>query len=768
MPPGTRRAVYRRTDEPFISHETTVNNSLSNSKTTDTDSVQPTCERAIFETPSMGDEDRRSATALSLRSTTPPLRVPGYEQEQFLGHGAFGEVWKAVDCNSGRQVAIKFYSQRGGLDWSHMTREVEKLQYLFSDRYVVQLFDVGWEADPPYYVMEYMAQGSLEDRLNAGGMAVAEAVKSIREITIGLGHAHDKGILHCDLKPSNIMLDQDGRPRLADFGQARLKHERAPILGTLFYMAPEQADLSSPPDARWDVYALGAMLYRMVSGELPYFSDEVAKEISSRESLPDRLKSYTELVTKQPKPTAHRRNPRVDKQLANLIDRCLELEPARRLPNVQSILQALDLRESRRSQRPMMLVGLLGPLIAISLLACASVLLFRHTMNTASSSILNRTAESNQFAASSIADRFALEVDKRWRALEQEAQSTQLKGALQNTVSQAELQTWLENKHALWNSQFTTETQAAYWFVLDSDGRVRAISPRSDSLVGSYFGYREYFHGQGRELSAHDPVPQMITGPHRSNVFRSQPDNVAAVAFSVPIVDSANDDAPQRLGILAMETAMGNFAEFEGSRNQLSVLIDLRVDPTNQAGLIVEHPLFKSQEDVARIPFYLDNKQLERIQSITARDSPSQPESPQGGSTLFDYQDPVERIQSSNRWLASVSPVRVARGDGRRIDTDWAIVIQERLEETLAPLQRVYSLFQITGITTLALSAIILGGLWWIVLSVANSSERLPALQLWGRTLSSLHSQSTQTPANFPSDLNHSTASQHGRTDSSR
>ena len=143
------------------------------------------------------------------------------------------------------------------------SREVEKLVFLSADRYVVQLLDVGWDADPPYYVMEYVENGSLDDLLCSGTArsASAEAVEMFREIAVGLAHAHGKGVLHCDLKPANILLDQDHRPRLADFGQSRLSHEQKPALGTLFYMAPEQADLEAVPDVRWDVYALGAILY---------------------------------------------------------------------------------------------------------------------------------------------------------------------------------------------------------------------------------------------------------------------------------------------------------------------------------------------------------------------------------------------------------------------------------------------------------------------------------------------------------------------------
>src|SRR5262245_6378238 len=163
----------------------------------------------------MSDTERAQARDLSLRGVRPPVKVPGYEQEQFLGHGAYGEVWVAVNRNSGRKVAIKFYTRRGGTDWAALAREVEKLRYLFSDRYVVQLFEVGWESDPPYYVMEYMEHGSLEDLLRTGPLSAHDAVHYFRDVAVALVHAHNKGILHCDLKPGNILIDHDRRPSTA-------------------------------------------------------------------------------------------------------------------------------------------------------------------------------------------------------------------------------------------------------------------------------------------------------------------------------------------------------------------------------------------------------------------------------------------------------------------------------------------------------------------------------------------------------------------------
>ena len=276
-----------------------------------------------------GDELERSAK-LSQQRGRPPCEVPGYEPRRFLGAGAYGEVWVAIDRTTGRQVAIKFYLHRGGLDWSLLSHEVEKLAFLSADRYVVQLLDVGWDAEPPYYVMEYVEHGSLDDRLaQARPLAGGEATALFREIAVGLMHAHGKGVLHCDLKPANVLLDQDGKPRLADFGQSRLSHEQTPALGTMFYMAPEQADPKAVPDARWDVYALGAIFYAMLTGHPPHRHEQSVTEIESAPHLEDRLARYRRLIAQSPPPSEHRKVRGVDQRLAEIIDRCLAADPQR-------------------------------------------------------------------------------------------------------------------------------------------------------------------------------------------------------------------------------------------------------------------------------------------------------------------------------------------------------------------------------------------------------------------------------------------------------
>ena len=716
-------------------------------------------------TPVMSETEVARATEVSMTHVRPPLRVPGYEKEQFLGRGAFGEVWKAVDSNSGRVVAIKFYSRRGGLDWSHMSREVEKLQFLFSDRHVVQLFDVGWKATPPYYVMEYLENGSLEDRLKSGPMSVAEAVSMIRNIALGLSRAHDLGILHCDLKPDNIMLDNEGKPRLADFGQSRLKHERAPAVGTLFYMAPEQAELSMVPDARWDVYALGAILYRMVTGKLPYLTKNSADSVSSQGSVDRQLRAYSQLLQTSQPPTEHRHVPGVDAALSRVIDRCLAVNPNRRYPNVQSVLHALALRESKLSQRPLLMVGILGPAIVIVVLTLVSILLFNQTLRTARSLLLDRTYESNQFAARSVASRFAMDIDRRWQVLEQEAAHQPLIEWLQQASEPPRADTppgppgaiseWLDRRFQYWNAQFNQQTRASYWYVLDRSGTLRAITPSGHEVIGQYFGYREYFHGQGRQLNRNEAVPLMITTAHRSNAFRSQPMNRPAVSLSVPIHGM---DGQSIVGVLVMEAELGHFAEFQGARNQAAVLVDLRPDESQRRGLILEHPHFaehlraKSRLDEVYIPdqtlLVLDSIQQ---QQHSAANGDTQNESGPGTerTVLEAYTDPVND-RSRNDLIAVVEPVFIHREGNRLLDSGWVLLVQEQRAEILEPINRLLSIVTYGGAAALLLVVLIMVGLWWLVAIVRNAPNRLLASQLWGgpSTGSSRHSGlSSRTPA---------------------
>ena len=629
-------------------------------------------------TPLMGEREREAARDLSLRGVRPPAKVPGYEREEFVGHGAYGEVWSAVNRNSGRKVAIKFYTRRGGLDWSGLTREVEKLRYLFSDRYVVQLFEVGWESDPPYYVMEFLENGSLEDLLRGGPLPAHDAATYFREIAVALVHAHNKGILHCDLKPGNVLLDHDRRPRLADFGQSRLTNEMSPALGTLFYMAPEQADLAATPDARWDVYALGAVMYRMLTGEPPHYKAGPPSE----GNLESQLTAYRKLILNAPRADGHRKVPGVDAELAAIIDRCLEPSPSKRLANPQAVVTALDAWSLRRVRRPVLIFTVIGFALLLLMMALVGQYLFRTSVGTARQGVIERALEGNRFAAKTEARQLGMQIQFRWAQLEAAARDPRLRELLAkgeklkaDPQDGRELDAILATRMKRSDRQFDEANHASLWFADDAGGYQRGTAPPNDPQRHIYRGYRDYFHGLGRELAdTTGPAKpgEIIAAPHRSMVYRRAGTGVWSVAFTVPVWDDPDDEFAKPVGVVGLTIDLKGRTKFDGDRERFAVLIDTRPDQNGRRGVIVRHPVI-DEAGGADPPFvYADDV----VRWADAKDAEFPGEE--------HYQDPVGGPYAGD-WLASAEHVIVRPEHGSPIDTGWVILVQERKDQVLAP-----------------------------------------------------------------------------------
>jgi eukaryotic-like serine/threonine-protein kinase len=262
-----------------------------------------------------------------------------YQVTEELGKGGMGRVYKAYDTEIREHVALKVLNPEIAADESVIERfrNELKLARRVSHRNVCRMFDLGRVGDTAYISMEYVSGEDLKMLLRRiGHLPARKAVAFGEQIADGLAEAHRLGVVHRDLKPQNIMIDRDGNARIMDFGIARALKTRGitdpgMIIGTPDYMAPEQFE-GKDADQRTDIYALGAILYEMLTGGPP-FEGETPLVVA--------MKHKTE-QPRDPKET----NPQVPDALSRFILRCLEKDRERRYQSAEEILA--DLRSIKR------------------------------------------------------------------------------------------------------------------------------------------------------------------------------------------------------------------------------------------------------------------------------------------------------------------------------------------------------------------------------------------------------------------------------------
>jgi serine/threonine protein kinase len=185
------------------------------------------------------------------------------------------EVWAAEDVDLGRPVALKLLARDA--DPARFEREARAVATLAHPN-ICRLYDYGEADGRPFIVLEYLPGGTLEDRLVPGEpYPDDESARIGGELAAGLAHAHERGLVHRDLKPGNVLFDEEDRAKIADFGIARLRGSRTltetgTLLGTAAYISPEQAQ-GLPASATSDVYSFGVILYRLLAGRLPFESE---------------------------------------------------------------------------------------------------------------------------------------------------------------------------------------------------------------------------------------------------------------------------------------------------------------------------------------------------------------------------------------------------------------------------------------------------------------------------------------------------------------
>ncbi len=286
------------------------------------------------------DESPITQSDAELRSHVERVLAPTYELEREIGRGGMGIVFLARDVRLKRRVAVKVLppelSFRSEIR-SRFLREAETAAQL-SHPCIVPIYSVDERQGLVYFVMAYVDGDNLARRIHErGALDPGEVRRIVRDVADALAYAHDRGVVHRDIKPDNILLDSDsGRPMVTDFGIARAVTEGGEsrltatgiAIGTPAYMSPEQSAGDRELDGRSDLYSLGVVAYQMLCGDLPFVAN----------NTPALLVKH---LSEAPVPI-DRRSGNVPADLARAVMICLEKNPNNRFPDAHALVNALD------------------------------------------------------------------------------------------------------------------------------------------------------------------------------------------------------------------------------------------------------------------------------------------------------------------------------------------------------------------------------------------------------------------------------------------
>ncbi|HEX4824791.1 MAG TPA: protein kinase [Candidatus Polarisedimenticolaceae bacterium] len=288
---------------------------------------------------------------------------------QEIGRGGAGVVYLAEDLEiPGRRVAVKrLKPEVAAADAGVLRREAATLAAI-EHPHILTVHEVGTADDGLYLVTEYMAEGSLADRIERGRLPVKEALAAARQAASALAAAHDRGILHRDVKPGNMLVASDGRVKVSDFGLAvnavpkakddgettatvTLDHGSGSLYGTPLYIPPEAlAGLPATPAA--DQFAFGVAFHEMLSGHRPFSRKRGLHAVLDRPSL----------------------DPKIPNDLLRIVAKCIAKDPRDRFAGMNEVVAALDRAVARRGRDRKVLIAVVG---VVALVAIASVITWR-------------------------------------------------------------------------------------------------------------------------------------------------------------------------------------------------------------------------------------------------------------------------------------------------------------------------------------------------------------------------------------------------------
>ena len=292
---------------------------------------------------------------------SPNTTIAQYTIVSKIGEGGMGEVWRARDTKLGRDVAIKVLPAALSENADRLNRFEQEAQAAGALNHpnILSIYHIGTHEGAPYIVSELLEGETLRERMAGGALPQRKATDYALQIAKGLAAAHEKGIVHRDIKPDNVFITDDGRVKILDFGLAKLTSatdgtsqtevptrkvntDPGTVMGTMGYMSPEQLK-GQHIDHRSDIFSFGAILYEMLSGKRAFRGDSMAETMSA--------------ILREDPPDVSETNKTVSPALERVVHHCLEKNPDERFHSARDLAFAIEDQQKvaldrRRTFRP--------------------------------------------------------------------------------------------------------------------------------------------------------------------------------------------------------------------------------------------------------------------------------------------------------------------------------------------------------------------------------------------------------------------------------
>jgi len=600
----------------------------------------------------------------------PPSFGDDYEVIAEIGRGGMGTVYRCHQKSLDKVVAIKTITGGPSTVPAETERIHKEAQRAAGLRHanIVAVHQVGEHKGQHFFVMEYIEGSSLADLLRAGPLPSAKAAQYVKAIADAIHYAHQRQILHCDLKPANILLDLEGKAYVTDFGLAKRMGENAryspssAVGGSPGYMAPEQVTQDELTTAT-DVYGLGAILYALLTGSPPFQAETLVENFR--------------LIRDEPPTAPSQRNPDVDKDLEVICLKCLSKDKDHRYGSAHGLARDLSRyqaqeestarawgrreRTIRWCRRNPVVAGLISAVTLISILTAVMAVA---TASARRNAQLLEAIQSNGFAARDLARTALLQLRDLRDVAEVAARDTTLSDLL-SKQNDSGLQRYLEGICRAGPMPFGSCT------ILNPEGIQLARVGEVGAPLNYDFSWRDYFKG----ARAHRGLLGRRVA-HVSSVYRSKIDDFFKFAISVPILD----DRRRFLGVITTsvtaDAAMGRVI-LEDPRRKVALIAPKDIDsPATDSGqpgkaVIAFHPGYHRGIDAVEFPSGTAiTKYVEPVHDRELDDST------QILPPVDDYADPVATVLQdyAGRWIAGFAPVG---------NTGFVVIVQQRYDEAL-------------------------------------------------------------------------------------